>query len=512
MAEGLTRQQLYDRIRTSSKEEYILEEMIRLGFWAHQTATPTLPNSLMNRERELRKELGDLLAEKQKYRDKERLLAEMRKQRMEAAKQKRVATKQRREEERQARAAAWTLQKAHSVVYLGEDVSAGLNKAVSDAAQLAKYGLPLLHNGEALAAAMGIDLGKLRFLAFNRNVGHISHYKRFKLPKKSGGYRTISAPMPQLKAVQHWILEHILYKVPNSPSAHGFVPQRSIVSNATPHVGQDIVINIDLKDFFPSIAYKRVKGLFCKLGYAEQVATILGLLCTEPEVDEISLDNRTYYVAKTARHLPQGAPTSPAITNLICYKLDRRFEGLAAKLGYTYTRYADDMTFSSKGAPAEKAGQLIWSVKQVVKEEGFTIHPDKLKVMRKGDQRAVTGIVVNEQLSLDRTTLRKFRALLHQISQTGLAGKSWGKGNIISSMEGYANYVAMVKPALGIEFKQTLASLLAREDIQQAARAMWTGAPDASASTPTPVSSPASSPSKEDTPPPASDKPWWDVL
>ncbi|ASZ12330.1 retron St85 family RNA-directed DNA polymerase [Chitinophaga pendula] len=510
MAEGLTRQQLYDRIRSSSKEEYILNEMVRLGFWAHQTATPTLPESILNRERELRKELGDLLAEKQKYRDKERLLAEMRKQRMEAAKQKRAATKQRREEERQSRAAAWTLQKAHSVVYLGEDVSAGLNKAVSDTVQLAKYGLPLFHNGEALATAMGVSLGTLRFLAFNRNVGYISHYKRFKLPKKSGGHRTISAPMPQLKAAQHWILEHILYKVPHSPAAHGFVPERSIVTNAAPHVGQDIVINIDLKDFFPSIAYKRVKGLFCKLGYSEQVATILGLLCTEPEVDEVSLDNRTYYVAKTARHLPQGAPTSPAITNLICFKLDRRFEGLAARLGYTYTRYADDMTFSTKGAAAEKPGQLIWSVKQVVKEEGFTIHPDKLKVMRKGDQRAVTGIVVNEQLSLDRATLRKFRALLHQISQTGLANKSWGKGNIISSMEGYANYVAMVKPALGAQFKQTLANLLARDDIKQAARAMWTGTPVSPV--PIPAPTPTASPAKEETPPPAGDKPWWDVL
>jgi RNA-directed DNA polymerase len=281
--------------------------------------------------------------------------------------------------------------------------------------------------------------------------------------------------MPALKAVQTWILDNVLYKIENSSAAHGFVRSRSIVTNASPHVGQDIVINIDLKNFFPSIEYKRVKGLFCKLGYSGQLSTILGLLCTEPEIDEVVLDNRKYYVAKTNRQLPQGAPSSPAITNLICYKLDKRFEGLAAKYGYNYTRYADDMTFSAKETAADKAGQLLRFIKQVVKEEGFTIHPDKLKVMRKGDKREVTGIVVNEKLSIDRNTLRRFRALLHNISQTGLANKQWGKGNIISSIAGYANYVAMVKPALGLKLKVTLAALLQRPDIKQEARAIWTG-------------------------------------
>jgi retron-type reverse transcriptase len=500
MAEGLTRQQLYDRISASTKQEVILDEMTRLGFWKKNTLIPSPSEVLIRRESELRRELNQLLDEKRRYQNREKMLLEMRKQRMAVAKAKRAETKLRNEEKRKERAAQWAQQKEKNVVYLGEDVSQGLNKTVSDEQRLTAAGLPVFHDGVALAAAMGITLGKLRFLSFNRKVGHITHYKRFYIPKKSGGRRLISAPMPQLKAAQYWILENILYKVPNSDAAHGFVPGRSIVTNAAHHVAQDIVINIDLRDFFPTIEYKRVKGMFCKLGYSEQVATILSLLCTEPEVDQVALDGKDYYVANTNRHLPQGAPCSPAITNIICFRLDRRFEGLARRFGYTYTRYADDMTFSAKDTAADDAGKLIWGVKQVVKEEGFVIHPDKLKVMRKGDKREVTGVVVNDKLSLDRDTLRKFRALLHQISVSGLTGKQWGKGNIVSSVEGYINYVLMVKPEAGKQLKDKWLLLLNRDDIKGQARASATQSVIHTAA-------PPAEDNKKN-----GDKPWWDVV
>lgn len=502
MAEGLTRQQLYDRIRASTKDEVILEEMTRLGFWKKNTLMPSPSEALIHKEAELHRELNKLVEEKRRYQNRERILLEMRKQRMAAAKAKRAETKLRNEEKRREKAAQWAEQKEKNIVYLGEEVSQGLNKTVSDTERLTAAGLPVYHDGAALAAAMGISIGKLRFLAFNRKVAPVTHYKRFYIPKKSGGKRLISAPMPQLKAAQYWILEKILYKVPNSDAAHGFVPGRSIVTNAVHHVAQDIVINIDLRDFFPTIEYKRVKGMFCKLGYSEQVATILALLCTEPEVDQVALDGRDYYVANTNRHLPQGAPCSPAITNIICFRLDRRFEGLARRFNYTYTRYADDMTFSAKEAAADDAGKLIWGVKQVVKEEGFVIHPDKLKVMRKGDKREVTGIVVNDKLSLDRETLRRFRALLHQISVSGLTGKQWGKGNIVSSVEGYINYVLMVKPETGKQLKDKWHLLLNREDIKGQARASATQSD-------VPVTPP---PGKENNSNNEGDKPWWDVV
>src|SRR5262249_12338200 len=145
---------------------------------------------------------------------------------------------------------------------------------------------------------------------------------RFKIPKKTGGERLISAPMPRLKKAQYWILDNILRRVEVSDSAHGFLTGRSIVSNARPHVGADLIINLDLKDFFPTVSYKRVKGLFKSLGYSESAASVLGLICTEPDVEEVELDGKRYFVALTDRHLPQGAPTSPSITNILCRRLD----------------------------------------------------------------------------------------------------------------------------------------------------------------------------------------------
>ena len=244
---------------------------------------------------------------------------------------------------------------------------------------------------------MGRDLKELRFLAYHRRVSKTTHYKRFFMPKKSGGERLISAPMPRLKSAQHWILENILGVIPVHDAAHGFVPGRSIVTNAACHVGRSLVVNWDLKNFFPTVTYPRVKGMFKSLGYPEKVATVLALICTEPDADEVELDGERYFVHTSERHLPQGAPTSPAITNILCRKFDARLQGTARSLGYTYSRYADDMTFSaSDQSSVEKLNQLIWRVRAVVGDEGFEIHPDKLRIMRKGGRQEVTGLTVNE--------------------------------------------------------------------------------------------------------------------
>ena len=189
--------------------------------------------------------------------------------------------------------------------------------------------------------------------------------------------------MPRLKRAQYWILGNILEKLPLHDTAHGFVNQRSIVTNAEPHVSADVVVNMDLKDFFPTVTYKRIKGVFCKLGYCEEVATVLALLCSEPEVDEVELDGETFYVARSERYLPQGAPTSPAISNLLCRNLDRRVFGASKKLEFTYTRYADDLTFSGTRKAAHQLRKLLWRVEQIVEDEGFVIHPDKTRIMRK---------------------------------------------------------------------------------------------------------------------------------
>ncbi|MBO0929490.1 reverse transcriptase family protein [Fibrella aquatilis] len=506
----MTRQEIYNRIQElGSKQSYIAAEMTRLGFW-NQGGEPTIPAELTQQATALQTELNQLMERQRRYQSRQAMLQEMRQARMAAAKQRRLETKVRREAARLARAETWKNKLATTVPYLGDEVSAGLKNTTSDPARLAYFGLPHFDSPLALAQAMSLPLSELRFLAYNRAVSTVSHYKRFYLAKKSGGKRLISAPMPRLKKAQLWVLEHILHKVQPTEFAHGFVTDRSILTNATPHVGQDVVINVDLKNFFPTIGYPRVKGLLTKLGYSEAIATILALLCTEPDTEAVQMDGKTYHVGNGERTLPQGAPTSPAITNLLAYRLDRRLQGMAARFGYAYTRYADDLTFSATGAAAGKANQVLWAVEQIVQSEGFTVHPDKVTVMRKGDQQRVTGIVVNQKPSIDRATLRQFRALLHQIGQSGWESKTWGNPNPTADIQnvviGYANFVMMVKPDLGRQLRATIAGLISKPPTSSSASSMPTIADDLS-----PVSAPITTPLVPPTAPPAS-KDWWDVL
>ncbi len=447
---GLTRQQIYDRIRQSSKDEYILEEMIRLGFWPAEKDRPSLPEQLIRKEGELSRELNELLKKQRQFENREKMLREMRKKRLEESRKKQAETKERRKREREEKARQWKEKQSKDISYLGEGVSGGLQDKESSRERLEKHHLPYFAGVEALAQAMNVSVGELRFLSFQRKVSKISHYKRFYMLKKLGGMRLISAPMPRLKNAQRWLLDNILQQVPLHPAVHGFRQEHSIVSNAEPHLGQDIVINMDLKDFFPSVNYRRVKGVFRSLGYSEQLATIFALLCTEPEVDEVVLDGETYYVAKSERHLPQGAPTSPAMTNIICRRLDCRLQGMADTLNFTYSRYADDLTFSASDNAARNMTKLLWQTKKIVADEGFILHPEKLRIMRKGSRKEVTGIVVNEKLNINRKALHNFRALLFQIEKDGIEGKYWkGSDAFLSSIKGYANYVAMVNPEKG---------------------------------------------------------------
>jgi RNA-directed DNA polymerase len=449
-----TRQEIYDRIRESSKDEYILAEMIRLGFWSSDNDIPHDPTKEIRRRGEIQRELDALRVENRRLHNEEALKKAALQQRMVAARQQRQETKERREQERQARTAAWVAKQSHTISYLGAEVSQGLNLTTSNLERLQAARLPILNDGADIAQAMGISINQLRFLSFSRRVATVSHYVRFQIPKKTGGLRAISAPLPRLKKAQQWILDNILEQVVLHPSAHGFRRGRSIITNAQPHVKALVVINLDLQDFFPSISYRRVKGIFCSLGYSEAVATILGLICTEPEVTQVELDGHNYYIAQTARWLPQGAPSSPALTNLLCRRLDRRLTGLAQSRGFTYTRYADDLTFSTADdQQLRNIGNILQGAKSIVAHEGLAVHPDKTRVLRHSQHQEVTGIVVNEKLNVSRATLQKFRATLHQIEKDGLAGKTWGKGDdVLMSIEGFANYVAMVNPMKGGNF------------------------------------------------------------
>lgn len=463
---SLSREQVIARIRSSSKDAVILAEMQRLGFWPRQQGQPTLQEALITQEANLSQQLHALSLQLQTVQDPQAALKAMRRERMAQARARREATRQQRARLRYEKAQQWFERRQSEVLYLGPEVSSGLNQAQSDSVRLQQYGLPPLHSAQDLALAIGISLAELRFLAFERKVSRISHYRRFSMAKKSGGERIISAPMPRLKRAQYWILDNLLNKVPLHPAAHGFVGGRSIVSNAAPHAGQALVINLDLQDFFPSIGMARIKGVFRTLGFSEQVATTLALLCSEAPTEAVSVDGEAFHVGCGPRVLPQGAPSSPALTNILCKRLDARLQACAAKLGFRYTRYADDLTFSAGPDAQRLASKLLWRAKQIVIDEGFTPHPNKQQVMRASQRQAVTGIVVNKRPTLARATLHRFRATLFQVEKDGPAGKQWnGNPNVLAALVGYAQFVRMVDADKGTP-------LLGRA---LAARARWSG-------------------------------------
>jgi RNA-directed DNA polymerase len=548
MDQPSSRQELYDRIRRSSKDQVILEEMIRLGFWPERGVLPEDPADEIRRRTDLESRLRALRTERTRLGNIEALKAEARKRRMAESRRKRQENKERRLRERAERAEAWRERKTRELTYLGDGVSAGLlpsedEARVSDADKLARHGLPRFDDPTALAGALGISIGRLRRLAFSRTVAKSSHYVRFSIPKRTGGERQISAPMPQLKRAQRWILDNVLNKLPLHEAAHGFCDKRSIVTNARPHLGAAVLVNLDLRDFFPTVTYRRVKGLYRSLGYSEPVATVLALLCSEPPTTELELDGVTYYVSVGERVLPQGAPTSPAITNLLCRGLDARLDSVAKALEFRYTRYADDLSFSAAKADAD-AGRLLRRVHHVVEAEGFEVHPDKTRVLRGGRRQEVTGLVVNQLAATDgetkprvpRATLRRFRATLYQVEKDGPAGKRWGQADadrgddLIAAIEGFANYIAMVDPARGAPLVARAAELVRRHGKKAPPPRKppgggggdggpTSGTPRSESST-DPTSAPSGDPTPEPTEAPQDDAPkkkknkkkWWKIL
>ncbi|HEV3026468.1 MAG TPA: reverse transcriptase family protein, partial [Planctomycetota bacterium] len=381
----------------------------------------------------------------------------------------RKAERKRQAQERQrARAEAVARRKAVEIDFLGRGVSGGLALKVSDDERLKRFGLPSLSTPAQLAASLSIPLLRLRWLAFHSEASTVSHYVRFQIPKKSGGTREIWAPQPRLAAAQAWILGNILSKVPVGAVAHGFVPGRSTVTNATPHVRRAIVVNVDLQDFFPTITFPRVKGIFESLGYSPAVATVLALLSTECPRREVEYSGRRYHVATGPRALPQGACTSPALSNLASWGLDRRLGGVAAKLGWTYTRYADDLTFSGdtlvpKGEKNPRSvGWLLARVRHVCEAEGFLVNQKKVRVQRRNTAQSVTGVVVNDKPSTPRAERRRLRAILHHARFEGLDRQNRdGKSNYLAWLRGHVAYVMMVNPEQGRKLKMRLDALLA---------------------------------------------------
>jgi retron-type reverse transcriptase len=328
---------------------------------------------------------------------------------------------------------------------------------LSDEPRLDANGLPVLHTPADAANAIGLTLKQLRWLAYHTEAATRTHYVKFQIPKKSGGMRTLAAPHKTLKAAQHWILANVVGKLPVTDAAHGFVAGRGIVSNANPHVGKAVVVNLDLSDFFPTIAFPRVRAVFERYGYSGSVATVLALLCTECPRATVTYAGTKYEAATGPRGLPQGAPTSPGLSNQVARMLDKRLLGVAAKLGLTYTRYADDLTFSGGEELAGKIGWLLAKVRHIAQEEGFAVNEKKTRVMRRSSAQTVTGVIVNDKPSIDREELRRMRAILHRAKSEGLDAQNRdGRPNFREWLAGKIAFVYMVRPDVGAKLKAAL--------------------------------------------------------
>ena len=325
------------------------------------------------------------------------------------------------------------------------------------------HGLPHLTSRAAVAALVGVAEDELARL-MRPGTAEGSGYVEFEIPKAKGGTRRIAAPRAPLRRVQRILLDRLLAKLPLHDACHGFVPGRSTVTNARPHQGAAIVVKLDLKDFFPTVHYRRVQGLFQHLGYSAPVAaTLAGLTTHRPKLADGSV--------VWPGMLPQGAPTSPAIANLACRRLDRRLERLAAKYGASYTRYADDLTFSFAKPPEVQLGRFLWWVDGICQQEGFTERADKRRVLRAKHQQRVTGLVVNAGVNVPRADRKRFRAILHNCAKHGLASQAaaWAGApgaaprdprDFAAYLAGYAAYVKMVDPELGQTYLAEVARLV----------------------------------------------------
>jgi retron-type reverse transcriptase len=350
--------------------------------------------------------------------------------------------------------------KATDIIFLGRGVSKGLADRRTNVEKLQQLGLPVLATPADVATALGMTIPKLRWLAFHSDASMTSHYIRFTIPKRSGGVRQLAAPHEYLATAQEWILTNVLEKIPTNPAANGFVTGKSTVTNATPHVKRDIVLNCDLVDFFPSITFHRVAGIFRQLGYSPAVATILALICTESPRREVIYAGQKLYVASGPRALPQGACTSPALSNLAARRLDSRLAGIARKLGWDYTRYADDMTFSAAGELSQKIGYLLARIRHITADEGFSVNEAKTRVQRRHMAQSVTGIIVNDHPSPGRELVRRVRAILHRAKHEGL--KAQNRENLPhfdAWLVGTIAYISMIDARKGEALKRAYAEV-----------------------------------------------------
>ncbi len=314
--------------------------------------------------------------------------------------------------------------------------------------------LPALRTTTALAEWLRLTPGQLDWFADCQGrerrtpPGPLRHYEYRWLTTRGGKRRLLEQPRPRLKHLQRKVLHGILDHIPAHDAAHGYRPLRGVVTYATPHVGQRIVLRFDLRDFFASVGGARVRALFRTAGYPGDVARTLAGLCTNRVPVEVCEQGAGVWFRRP--HLPQGAPTSPALANLCAYRLDRRLAGLAAKRGASYTRYADDLAFSG-GEELERAARRFQVVVcRIALEEGFEINTRKSRFMRRGARQQLAGVVVNERLNCRRDAYDLLKATLTNCARRGPGGQNrHGVADFRAHLAGRIAQLAQLNAARG---------------------------------------------------------------
>lgn len=301
---------------------------------------------------------------------------------------------------------------------------------------------PELGSVDALLSHLGVKAGEAKFLKLHRQY----RYSEVQIPKRRGGARTLLVPERRLKYVQRRLLPLLEKLYFARRPVHGFVKGRGVISNAQAHERRPYLINLDLSDFFGTITRRRVHSLLQRIGLSEEVARTVCILCV------------------VRNQLPQGAPTSPILANMICFRLDREMMNFAKDNRFRYTRYADDITISSHVLPHAlfegdlpspgklHESQLADRLRFVIQNNGFEIHPEKIWYSGQKSRKSVTGLVVNELVNVPRAYVRNLRASIYKIERMGLieAEKEFktrypNTGQLLDVVRGRLEWIAQVR-------------------------------------------------------------------
>lgn len=306
-----------------------------------------------------------------------------------------------------------------------------INKCLEYSIPILEKGFPIIYNTTHFSQLVGYNLNYIK-----RAIKFSSYfYRKFKIKKKNGSDRTLYEPLPSLKEIQDWILNEVLYKCKVSRYAKAYVPKRSIKEHTIYHTDEKLVLTLDIKDFFGTVKFKDVNSIFSGMGYSSRISDLLTKLCFMDE------------------ELPQGASTSPYLSNLILLDFDEKISQYCMGNDIKYTRYADDLAFS---------GELNYKeIESLVKKEllsiGFELNETKTKLMRTNDPQIISGIIVNKKPQIPKRTRNKIRNEMYYIKKFGLtdhmAKTNQNKKNYLKHLLGKINYIIQINPR-DKEFKE----------------------------------------------------------